>query len=235
MVAELTLFLSADDKVQVRAHRTRGGVEVYCVRDFIRMVANRDLSPTDAMTGWMGAASSEELRAEHAIQDQYGVRFEGAYEPRSVCLTAGGLLILLHYMDTQWGLVLEEYKEEVQQRLTDLVGGRGSEYVRDYDDGEVDEMMVAMAEAQAKGEGLKAPPENWRYFYDDKRAAGPDPAGQGGIMEEEMRMDVGDDHAGEGAVLGKPNKKTAFSLRDLMQRMDIKVDKAFMPVMGKTA
>ncbi len=35
-------------------------------------------------------------------------------------------------------------------------------------------------------------------------------------------------------MLGKPNKKTAFSLRDLMQRMDIKADKAFMPVMGKT-
>ena len=224
MVAEPTLFLSADDKVQVRAHRTKGGVEVDCVRDFMRMVANRDLSPTDAMTSWMGAASSDELRADHAIQDQYGVRFEGAYEPRSVCLTAVGLLVLLHYMDTKWKMVLGEYKHEVQQRLTDLAEGRGAEYVRDHDDGEVDEMMAAMAEAQAKGEGLEAPPENWRFFYG---AAVPDPA-----AEEEMQVE---EAVEEAAVPAKThNRKSAFSLRGLMEQMDIKDDQAYMPTMGKT-
>ena len=239
MVAELTLFLSADDKVQVRAHRTRKALEVYCVRDFMRMIANRDLSLTDAMTSWMSAASSMELRTQHAIQDQYGVQFQGAYEPRSVCLTAEGLLILLHYMDTKWKLVLEEYKEEVQQRLVDLIEGRGAEYVRDFDDGEVDEMMAAMAEAQSKGEGLEAPQESWKFFYDEK--TGPDPGMSGRMQEaaramEEMQAQVDDDDAKkeEESVSDRLDKKTAFSLKGLMQRMDIKVDQAFMPTMGKT-
>ena len=233
MVAEPTLFLSADNLIQVRAHTTRKGLGVYCVRDFIRMTARKQLSPTDAMTYWMSAASSRALRTEHDIQDQYGVQFQGAYEPRSVCLTAAGLLMLFHYMITKWDLVLEEYKEEVQGRLMALVEGKGAEYVWDHDDGEVDEMLAAMEAAKAKGEGLEAPPENWPFFFEEEKA---DPEVAEELKEcidavAEITIEAEKEELGVAKVAR--DRKNAFSLKGLMEQMDIKIDRAFMPAMGK--
>ena len=101
MVAEPTLFLSRDELIQVRVHTTKKGVRVYCVRDFIRMIANKQLKPSEALIYWMSAASSRELRSEHDIQDQYAIQFLGPYEPKNMCITAGGLLILFHYARCQ--------------------------------------------------------------------------------------------------------------------------------------
>ena len=238
MVAEPTLFLSRDELIQVRVHTTKKGTKVYCVRDFIRMIANKQLKPSEALIYWMSAASSRELRSEHDIQDQYAIQFIGPYEPKNMCITAGGLLILFHHMDKRWGLILDEYKEEIQQRLTILVEGGGAEYVWDYDDGEVDTMTAAKDEAVAKGEGLNGPPENWKYFFDDQDALDPAMANQvhqqcveavaemSIVLEEEAACAVS-------VVAVNHDKKASFSLKGLMQEMEIKIDQAFMPAMGK--
>jgi hypothetical protein len=236
MVAELTLFLSADGKVNVRVHTTRKKLVAFCVRDFVRMMANQDLSPTDAMTYWMSASSSEELRTEHEVQNQYGCKFQGAYEPRSVCISAAGLLMLLNYMDKTWGLIVEEYKEEVKQRLTILAEGGGAEFMWEYDDGEVDEMMAAKAEAQAKGQGLgDRPPDDWKFFFEDSVAPNPAIAKElQTVVDAIEAMQVEVNAAAEKEVVPKLDKKTAFSLKDLIQELELKVDSAYNNEFCKT-
>jgi len=239
MVAEPTLFLSSDDKLQVRAHMKRNGLWLYCIQDFVRVVANRDLMPSEALIYWMKAASSLELRAEHEIQDQYPIQFLGAYEPKSMCITAGGLLLLFLYMQTD-GMVMEEYNEEMKQRLVVLSEGGGAEYVRDHDDGEVDEMMAAKDAAISKGEGLTGPPENWPFFF-DSAVDGPNPEIEAQLQkvietvgEMQVAVETAEKKKESNEMSKKLDKKTAFSLKGLMEEMDIQVDKTFMPAIGKT-
>ena len=209
------------------------------------MVAERELLPSEALIYWMKAASSLELRTEHEVQDQYPVQFLGAYEPKSMCITAGGLLLLFLYMERD-GMVMEEYKVEMKQRLVVLAEGGGDDYVRDHDDGEVDEMMAAKDEAMSKGEGLNGPPANWPFFFDNGVGDGPNPEEMAAqlqkIIESVSEMQVSttaaaDDEKEEkskGKNGRKLDKKTAFSLKGLMEEMGIKVDRAFMPAIGKT-
>ncbi len=243
MVAEPTLFLSSDDKLQVRAHTKKNGLKLYCIQDFVRTVANRDLLPSEALIYWMKSASSLELRTEHEIQDQYPVQFLGAYEPKSVCITAGGLLLLFLHMQRD-GMVMEDYKEEMKQRLVVLSEGGGADYVRDHDDGEVDEMMAAKDAAISKGEGLTGPAENWPFFFDGVDGPSPEMAAQlQKVIESVSEMQVTVDTTAttttaeekvEEKKVRNLDKKTAFSLRGLMEEMDLMVERAFMPAIGKT-
>ncbi len=241
MVAEPTLFLSSDEEIQVRVHINRRGLKVYCVLDFIRMLSNKPMLPSEAELYWLGALCSPKLWNEHAIMDQYPVRFPGPYAPRLICLVAGGLLLLFLHME-QNGVVRDQYIEEVKQRLEILAEGGGAEYVRDHDDGEVDEMMAAKDAAVAKGEGLDGPPEDWPFFF-DKAGDAPNPAAAAQLQKviasisekqaavEEREKEGGND--GRAMVKKQKNKKTAFTLKDLMGEMQIEVDRAFMPAFGK--
>ena len=232
MVAELTLFLSTDGMLQVRASKTKSDLTVYCVRDFIRMVCNKpNMRPSDAMIYWMSAASSRELRTEHDIQDQYPIQFLGAYEPKNVCLTASGLLLLFNYIDGRFGFIREHYKEELKQRLVVLAEGGGSEHVYEHDDGEVDAMMAAKDEAISKGTGLNGPPVDWPFYFDD--APVPDAAGRlQECMEAITEMGVALESAAVEEV--KRDRKTAFSIKDLIGEMELDIDPGRVPALCKT-
>ena len=202
------------------------------------MVANRPLLPSEALIYWMKSASSFELRTEHEVQDQYPIQFLGAYEPKSMCITAGGLLLLFLYMERD-GMVMEEYRGEMKQRLVVLSEGGGDEYVRDHDDGEVDEMMAARDEAISKGEGLNGPPANWPFFF-DSGVDGPNPEMAAQLQKviesvSEMQVAVGtvSKEKAEEKVRNL-DRKTAFSLKDLIEEMDLKIDPVLVPVICKT-
>jgi hypothetical protein len=232
MVAELTLFLSTDGMLQVRASKTKSDLIVYCVRDFIRMVSDKpSMRPSDAMIYWMSAACSRELRTEHDIQDQYPIQFLGAYEPKNVCLTASGLLLLFNYIDSRFGFIREHYKEELKQRLVVLAEGGGSEYVYEHDDGEVDAMMAAKDEAIARGTGLDGPPADWPFFFNDPPA--PEAAGRlQECMEAITEMGVALESSAVEEV--KHDRKTAFSIKDLIGEMELDIEPGRVPALCKT-
>jgi hypothetical protein len=243
MVAELTLFLSSDDEIQVRVHTTKSGICVFCVRDFVRMVSNKDMGYEGSTLYWLTACCSRELRTEHAIMDQYPARFLGAYEPDHICISAEGLLLLLSKMQSD-GMARETYAEEIKQRLLTMVEGGGSEYMREFDDGEVDEMMAAKDAAIAKGEGLNGPPEDWKFFHDDGGAVDKDTelkteAQLQKVMEavNEMRI-LSESGEGQSArttkKTGKLDKRTAFSIKDLIRELELQVDSKDVPIMCKT-
>lgn len=244
MVAELTLFLSSDKEIQVRVHTNRRGLKLYCVVDFIRMLSNKPLIPSEAELYWLGALSSPDLWNEHDIMDQYPVIFPGPYAPRLTCITAGGLLLLFLHMERD-GIIRERYIDETKKRLETLVEGGGDEYVYEYDDGEVDEMMAAKDEAMARGEGLDGPPDDWKFFFDDsKDGPSPNMAVQlqkaiasineiQAAVEEQEKLNDGDFGTKKVKKSKEKSKRTAFSLKDLMGEMQVEVDKTFMPAFGK--
>lgn len=143
--AELTLFLSKDKNVQVRAHVTAKNKTVFCVKDFIRQTANRNLSPDDALLCWIYAVGK--LSHEDAILENIPVQFAGPYEKPNVCIDAEGLLILYHFMGEELHLVNEQYRTEVQDILMDIVSGRNhDEHIYMHDDGEVQEILAEMGD-----------------------------------------------------------------------------------------
>ena len=227
MVAELTLFLSSDEMLQVRASKTQNGTMLYCVRDFIRVVADKvNMKPSSAMLYWMSAVCSRELRAEHAIQDQYNILFLGAYEKKNVCITATGLLLLFSYLDSRFaGFIRPSYKEELKHRLTVLAEGGGAEYVWEYDDGEVDEMMAAKDAANAQGMGLESPPDNWPYFFDADDTVGTTTPHEEAVIEEEESIKL--------PTAKKNDRQTAFSIRDLIEEFEMDIDHGHMPALCK--
>ena len=237
MVAEPTLFLSEDCMLQVRAHTTRSGVRVYCVRDFVRVIVNKpNLKPSDAMLYWLSSACSKELSMEHSILDQYPIRFLGPYEPKNICIVSSGLMLLFEHLDRRFGFIWPQYKEDIRRRLQLLAEGKGSEYVWDHDDGEVDEMTAARDEALARGEGLDGPPPGWKFSFGDDKPASAETVAQleecmeavaamGDMVEEKL-------HTVE-PVKPTRDRKASFTLKSLMQDLQIKVDQAFMPAFGK--
>ena len=139
MVAEPFIFLSEDRQVEVRCCRTKD-TNLFCVKDFIRRTANRRMGPVDAVRLWMHISSA--LHNEHDIVNSFVYKFPGPYERPNVCINANGLLVLYHHMDTMHGLVNEKYRDEVNQRLLQVVSGRGGQYIEEYDDGEIDAQMA---------------------------------------------------------------------------------------------
>lgn len=164
MVAELTLFLSQDRKVQVRAHVTKRGKEIFCVKDFIRQTANKSIGPNDAVVYWL--SSLAQLMHEDDVMEQYMVQFPGPYEKANVCLKAEGLLILYGHMCTHFDWVNKEYEVEVRDTLYDIVERKSaSAYVEMFDDGEVDALLTERGDME-----LECPPEGSAFHYVDPEA-----------------------------------------------------------------
>ena len=164
MVAEPTLFLSKDRKLQVRACTTRSGWEVFCVKDFIRQIANRTVGPNDAMIYWLNALGK--LMHEENILKNIPVRFAGPYEGPNICIGAEGLLILYHYLDDRFGLVSEVYRIEVQDVLMNIIAkGNAADYVCMHDDGEIDELV-----AEKGDRPLTCPPTGSKYIFVPEKA-----------------------------------------------------------------
>ena len=159
MVAELTLFLTKDREVQVRAYKSKKGNEFYCVKDFIRQTASKEMGPDDAMIYWL--SSLAKLMHEREIVDSRTVRFLGPYETPNICISAEGLLILYHHLGSRFAWVDEKYRSEVQNTLMDIIKKKSWEgYVEMHDDGEVEEQMA---------EGcMGCPPEGSKFHYKDE-------------------------------------------------------------------
>lgn len=161
MVAELTLFLSKDRQVQVRAHVTKSGKEVFCIKDFIRQTANKVMGPDDALIYWL--SSQMKLLHEREILDSRMVQFLGPYESPEICISAAGLLILYHHLGVRFDFVNEKHREEVQQRLCDIVTAKSAAaYVEMHDDGEIDEQLAEMGD-----EKWTEPPSGSKFEYRD--------------------------------------------------------------------
>jgi hypothetical protein len=145
MVAEPVLFLSSDDKLRVRCNRSP---LVFCVKDFIRAVCKRDIGSTAANAYWLEIQLSN-LR-EYEFQNARVVKFIGPLEGEVVCLSASGLLILMHHLDVKHRIVNKRYKAEIQDRLQEIArDGRAAEkYVRDFDDGELDAVYASIARGE---------------------------------------------------------------------------------------
>ena len=160
MVAELTLFLTKDQRVQVRAHKTNGGAELYCVKDFIRQTAGMRMGPDDAMLYWLSSLAN--LVHEREILNVYLIQFAGPYETPTVCISAQGLLILYHHLNEKHPWVNQQYREEVQDTLMKITGCWDG-FVKMHDDGEIDEQLAERGDLE-----LSRPPGGSRFNYADE-------------------------------------------------------------------
>jgi hypothetical protein len=158
MVAEPFIFLTEDRQVDVRCCFA-GDTPFFCVVDFIRRTSKRRMGPLDALQYWMHISLGLQ-QSEHDIANAFLHRFPGPYEKPNVCVNANGLLILYHHMDAMHGLVDERYRSEVTERLLQVEGGRGRQFIEDYDDGEIDAQM----EEEGR-RGLTEPPRGSRFWY----------------------------------------------------------------------
>jgi len=157
--SELTLFLSKNKNVQVRAHITAKQKTVFCVKDFIRQTANRKLSPDDSLLCWLYALGK--LSHEDAILDNIAVQFAGPYEKPNICIGAEGLLILYHFMGEDLKLVNEEYRTEVQDILMDIVSSKNhDQHILMHDDGEIQEILSEMGD-----EKWVCPPPDSKFHF----------------------------------------------------------------------
>jgi hypothetical protein len=159
MVAEPTLFLTKDRQVQVRAHTTRHGKEVFCIKDFIRQTANKKMGPNDAVVYWLSCLG--QLMHEAAIMDQYMVKFPGPYEQPNVCIRAEGLLLLYVHMCERFDWMKQEYRSEIRNTLFAIIQSKtAAAYVELFDDGEVDALL-----AERGDRNLACPPEGSKFIY----------------------------------------------------------------------
>ncbi len=158
MVAEPFVFLSVDRQVEVRCCLTRG-TPLFCVVDFIRRTANRRMGPLDALQVWMHTSLMLQNK-EHDIANAYVYKFPGPYERPNICVSANGLLVLYHHMDSAHGLVNKQYRMEVQERLMLLTTGKGVHFIEEYDDGEIEEQLK-----EEDGRGFTEPPANSKFWY----------------------------------------------------------------------
>ena len=157
MPAEPFIFLSSDRLVDVRCCKV-GNHRYFCVKDFIRRTANRRMGPLDALQYWMSISLT--LQHEKDIMHAYVFKFPGPYEKPSVCIKANGLMLLLHHMEAKHRLVSQTYRQEVFDRLKEVVEGDGEKYIEDYDDGEVDKQI-----AEEGMKGLTQPPNDSPFWY----------------------------------------------------------------------
>jgi hypothetical protein len=162
MVAEPTLFLTIDRVVQVRAHTTRSGMEVFCVKDFIRETASTKIGPNDAMVYWI--SSLNHLTYERDVMDTRMVKFLGPYEKSNPCINASGLLILYIHLCERFTWVNDKYKSEVVTVLKDIIqSNSAAAYVAMFDDGEVDALMLERGDRD-----LDCPPEGSKFNFVDE-------------------------------------------------------------------
>jgi len=139
------LFLSSDEKLQVRCNKSP---LVFCVKDFVRAVSKKEISSDAANLYWLQIQLSE--LGERDLQNAHAVKFIGPLESEVICLGASGLLIILHHLDTRFGIVSKKYKAEIQNRLQEIANDKSAvdKYVWDHDDGELDALNAAMAKGE---------------------------------------------------------------------------------------
>ena len=197
MVAEPTLFMSKDGDLQVRAHKTTKGKEVFCVKDFIRTTASKQISPDDALVYWL--SSMGRLTHEREVMDARMVQFLGPYEKPQVCLSAEGLLILYQHLSERFAWVDEKYRQEVVDVLTAVAHQKGWDlYVKMHDDGEVDELLAERGDRELDG-----PPEGSRFIYMDSE--------EGGVTMEEAQEAL------------EESRRTAARLREEVRMRDVEL------------
>ena len=159
MVAELTLFLTKDREVQVRAHKRRHGMEVFCVKDFIRQTASKTMGPNDAVVYWLSCLGK--LMHEPAVLDQYMVKFIGPYEQPNVCIRAEGLLLLYAHMCERFDWVEKKYQSEVRNTLFAIIASKtAAVHMEMFDDGEVEELLSERGDRD-----LTCPPGGSKFNY----------------------------------------------------------------------
>jgi hypothetical protein len=159
MVAEPTLFLTKDREVQVRAHTTRHGKEVFCIKDFIRQTSSKEMGPNDAVVYWLSCLG--QLMHEAAIMDQYMVKFPGPYEQPNVCIRAEGLLLLYVHMCERFDWMKQECRPEIRSMLFAIIESKtAAAFVELFDDGEVDALLVERGD-----QSLTCPPEGSKFIY----------------------------------------------------------------------
>jgi hypothetical protein len=159
MVAELTLFLTKDREVQVRAHKRRHGMEVFCVKDFIRQTASKTMGPNDAVVYWLSCLGK--LMHEDSILDQYMVKFLGPYEQANVCIRAEGLLLLYAHMCERFDWVEKKYQSEVRNTLFAIIASKtAAVHMEMFDDGEVEELLSERGDRD-----LTCPPGGSKFNY----------------------------------------------------------------------
>ena len=153
------MFLTKDREVQVRAYKSKKDREFFCVKDFIRQTASKQMGPDDAMIYWL--SSFAKLMHEREIVDSRTVLFMGPYETPNICISAEGLLILYHHLSSRFAWVDEKYRSEVQGALMDIIKKKSWDgYVEMYDDGEVDEQIAE--------DCVGCPPEGSKFHYKDE-------------------------------------------------------------------
>jgi hypothetical protein len=157
--AELTLFLSTDKELQVRAHVTKKGKYVFCVKDFICQTSNRDVGPNESILLWIHAVGK--LLHEDHILENIPVQFAGPYEKPCICISAEGLLILYHFLDQEFNLTEIKYRDQVQNVLMDVVSGKNMDsHIYMHDDGEIRELM------KEKGDNAYSnPPAGSKFIF----------------------------------------------------------------------
>lgn len=173
MVAEPFIFLSKDRQVDVRCYRIHGQ-PFFCIKDFIRRVSRTPMGPLDAVQYWLSISC--EVEHEQELMNTYVHRFPGPYEMPEVCISASGLMLVMHYLDAMHGLVNQSYRAEVNERLLDVARGGGEEYIEEHDDGEIEEQLRELereeggskaeaAETADVGIGAAVPPSGSRFWY----------------------------------------------------------------------
>ena len=145
--AEPTLFLTKDQKVQVRAHTTRKGKLFFCVSDFVRNALVEEISKDDAVRLWIDITLLN-MDTEYHIRNNRMVLFAGPYELKTPCLGAEGLMFMYYYMGHNLKMALKEnIRSEVQDVLQEVAMGHNIDaHVRMHDDGEITEQLAGMAE-----------------------------------------------------------------------------------------
>lgn len=157
MVSEPFIFLSSDRMVDVRCCKVKG-IPFFCVKDFIRRTSSRPMGPLDALQYWMNISLC--MEHEYDVMNTYVYKFPGPYEKPEVCIAANGLLIVLHHLDTVYGLTNQTYRSEINTRLTEVIEGAGEQYIEEYDDGEIDAQLTEIGETCAT-----TLPDDSRFWY----------------------------------------------------------------------
>jgi hypothetical protein len=157
MVSEPFIFLSSDRMVDVRYCKVKG-IPFFCVKDFIRRTSSRPMGPLDALQYWVNISLC--MEHEYDVMNTYVYKFPGPYEKPEVCIAANGLLIVLHHLDTVYGLTNQTYRSEINARLTEVLEGAGEQYMEEHDDGEIDAQLTEIGETCAT-----TPPDNSRFWY----------------------------------------------------------------------
>lgn len=138
---EPTVFLTADRAVSVRVHKMKlNDTWVFSVFDFIIGVGDTKKKYSESVGHvWLHALQNN--MDEDSIQNCPLVLFPGPLEsPKGIpCVSAFGLAVLFSYMHQEFPhRVKEEYRKEIEDTITSMLGNNVEGRVEMYDDGEIE-------------------------------------------------------------------------------------------------